>query len=96
MNGDGSDPGRWRRWPAFWACWARRLVAAAPARWGGSGGRRAAPSERLERLPLGPQHTLHLVRLGETVLLVASSPGGCALVESIPATAPAAAGRPGR
>ena len=36
--------------------------------------------ECLERLPLGPQHSLHLVRLGETELLVSSSPGGCRLV----------------
>ena len=40
--------------------------------------------ECLERLPLGPQHTLHLVRLGEMALLVAASPSGCALVESLP------------
>ena len=33
--------------------------------------------ESLERLPLGPQHTLHLIRLGDTVFLVASSPAGC-------------------
>jgi flagellar biogenesis protein FliO len=38
--------------------------------------------ECMERLPLGPHHTLHLVRLGETALLVASSPGGCSLVRS--------------
>lgn len=38
----------------------------------------------LERLPLGPQHTLHLVRLRDMELLVASSPGGCALVQSFP------------
>jgi flagellar biogenesis protein FliO len=48
------------------------------------------PSKRklecLERLPLGPQHTLHLVRLGETTLLMASSPGGCALVRSFPSS----------
>ena len=37
--------------------------------------------ECLERLPLGPQHTLHLVRVGETELLLASSPSGCSLVE---------------
>jgi flagellar biosynthetic protein FliO len=46
---------------------------------------RAKPARRLEcleRLPLGPHHTLHLVRLGETSLLVASSPGGCSLVQS--------------
>lgn len=41
--------------------------------------------ECLERLPLAPQHTLHLVRMGDTILLVASSPGGCTLVRSVPA-----------
>jgi flagellar biogenesis protein FliO len=50
--------------------------------------RRAAARrlECLERLPLGPQHMLHLVRLGETAMLVASSPGGCSLVRSFPAS----------
>jgi flagellar biosynthetic protein FliO len=37
----------------------------------------------LERLPLGPQHTLHLVRVGEIELLLASSPSGCYLVQNI-------------
>jgi flagellar biosynthetic protein FliO len=36
----------------------------------------------LERLPLGPHHTLHLVRVGETELLLAVSPSGCALLET--------------
>lgn len=40
--------------------------------------------EHLERLPLGPQHTLHLVRVGEVELLVASSPSGCARIETLP------------
>jgi len=40
--------------------------------------------EHLERLPLGPQHTLHLVRVGELELLVASSPSGCARIETLP------------
>jgi flagellar biogenesis protein FliO len=40
--------------------------------------------ECLERLSLSPQHTLHLVRLGSTALLVASSPSGCSLVQSTP------------
>ena len=40
--------------------------------------------ECLERLPLGPQHTLHLVRFGERALLLATSSAGCALVESVP------------
>lgn len=48
---------------------------------------RKAAGRRLEsvgRLPLGPQQTLHLVRLGERALLVASSPSGCALLETMP------------
>lgn len=48
---------------------------------------RTGPARRLEyleRLPLGPQHALHLIRWGETSLLVASSPGGCSLVGSLP------------
>lgn len=39
--------------------------------------------ECLERLPLGPQHALHLVRLGDAELLVASSPSGCALIKEV-------------
>jgi hypothetical protein len=40
--------------------------------------------ERLEYLSLGPQHALHLVRLGETTLLLASFPAGCTLVQAVP------------
>jgi flagellar biogenesis protein FliO len=40
--------------------------------------------ESLERLSLGPQHTLHLVRERETELLLSSSPSGCSLVASFP------------
>ena len=36
--------------------------------------------ESVERLPLGPQHSLHLIRLGEQALVVACSPAGCTLV----------------
>jgi len=48
---------------------------------------RKAVGRRLEsagRLPLGPQQTLHLVRLGERALLVASSPSQCVLLEAVP------------
>jgi flagellar biosynthetic protein FliO len=38
----------------------------------------------LERLSLSPQHTLHLVRVGESELLLASSPSGCSLVKRLP------------
>jgi|ERR1051325_4820961 flagellar biosynthetic protein FliO len=61
--------------------WLRRkgIAGVMPAR--RTGGRKL---ESLERLALGPQHTLHLVRLGETALLLASSPSGCTLLESLP------------
>jgi flagellar biogenesis protein FliO len=61
--------------------WLRRrgFGAISPVRRGS--GRRM---ECLERLPLGPQHTLHLIRLGEKALLVACSPAGCALLDALP------------
>jgi flagellar biogenesis protein FliO len=62
---------------ALW--WLRRRGFAGPVLAGKGTGRRL---ESIERMPLGPHHTLHLVRLGERAFLVASSPGGCALLES--------------
>jgi flagellar biogenesis protein FliO len=38
--------------------------------------------EAIERLPLTPHHSLHLVRAAGRTLLVAVSPSGCALLES--------------
>lgn len=40
--------------------------------------------ESLERLPLGPQHVLYLVRFQDRALLVAASPAGCVLLEQTP------------
>ena len=37
--------------------------------------------ECLERLSLGPRQTLHLVRMGDRALLLASTPAGCSLLE---------------
>jgi flagellar biogenesis protein FliO len=45
---------------------------------------RARQLECVERLALGPQHAIHLIRLGGRGLLVTSSPSGCALMESFP------------
>ncbi len=61
--------------------WLRRrgYATVAPGR---RAGRRL---ESIERLSLGPQHTLHLVRIGGTALLVACSPAGCVLLQSVPA-----------
>jgi flagellar biogenesis protein FliO len=36
------------------------------------------------RLALTPQHSLHLVRMGDRALLVAVHAGGCTLIESAP------------
>lgn len=47
-------------------------------------GRATRRMQCVERLALGQQHTLHLVRLGDRELLLASSPAGCSLVENRP------------
>ena len=54
------------------------------ARFNGKGiGRPAARQMRvIERLPLTPNHSLHLVAVGGRRLLVAVSPGGCAVVDA--------------
>jgi flagellar biosynthetic protein FliO len=59
--------------------WLRRRGYAAVLPIRKSAGKRM---ECLERLSLSPQHSLHLVRLGETALLLASSPAGCSLLQS--------------
>jgi flagellar biosynthetic protein FliO len=61
--------------------WLRRRGFAAMLPLKRTTGRRL---ECLERLSLGPQHTLHLVRVGDTALLLASTPAGCALVQTLP------------
>jgi flagellar biosynthetic protein FliO len=63
--------------------WLRRRGFAALVPMKRTAGRRL---ECLERLSLGPQHTLHLVRVGDTALLLASTPAGCALVQSLPSS----------
>jgi flagellar biosynthetic protein FliO len=57
--------------------WLRRRGLAVALHGRRAGGRRL---ECVERLPLGPQQALHLVRLGERGLLLASWPSGCALL----------------
>jgi flagellar biosynthetic protein FliO len=38
----------------------------------------------LERLPLSPQHALHLVRVADRVLLIGVHSSGCTLLQSLP------------
>jgi hypothetical protein len=40
--------------------------------------------ESLERLPLTATHVLHLVRVADRAILIASSPAGCQVVETSP------------
>src|ERR1019366_5161189 len=47
-----------------------------------AGGSKTHALQTVERLMLGPQHSLHLVRLAGRGLLVGTSPGGCAVLES--------------
>src|SRR5277367_2765001 len=37
--------------------------------------------ESIDRLPLTPQHSLHLVRVEGRTVLIAVSPGGCSMVD---------------
>jgi flagellar biosynthetic protein FliO len=47
--------------------------------------------EVIDRLPLTPQHSLHLVRLADRTLLIGLSPNGCNLLESSHAAVSSAA-----
>ena len=63
----------------WWWLGRRGFAVKLPAR--RAAGRRL---ECLERLALAPQLTLHLVRLGDVALLVASTPAGCRVMRSLP------------
>jgi|SRR5579871_2496954 len=43
--------------------------------------------ESIARLPLTPQHSVHLVRVSDHAVLLALSPSGCTLVERMELTA---------
>ena len=63
---------------ALW--WLRRSgMARLPLTRGNSSGRRL---ESIERLPLGAQHSLHLIRVDGQTILVALSPGGCSVLHT--------------
>ncbi len=49
---------------------------------GGGGNKKAGVLAQVESLPLSPTHTLHLVRMADRGILVASWPGGCQAIES--------------
>jgi flagellar biogenesis protein FliO len=64
------------------AAWLRRKGLAGPAALP-AGWRKTRCLESMDRLALGPQHSLHLVRLGGRAILVGRSPSGLTLLESV-------------
>jgi len=70
---------------ALW--WLRRRGLVLPAR------RRSAARrlEVVERMALGPQQTLHLVRFDGALLLIACWPAGCSLLDTRDGAHPSAA-----
>ena len=44
--------------------------------------------ELVERIALGPQHALHLVRIGGRSVLIATAPGHCHILEGTPENTP--------
>jgi flagellar biogenesis protein FliO len=42
--------------------------------------------EVIERISLGPQHSLHLVRAGHRLLLIATAPNSCQLLDQAPSS----------
>jgi flagellar biosynthetic protein FliO len=62
------------------AWWLRRRGPIERASFRRSSGKRL---ESLERLALGPHQTLHLVRMGNRALLLAASPSGCSLLDTV-------------
>ena len=63
------------------AWWLRRRGFTSAVLPRGGAGKRL---ESISRLALGPQQMMHLVRLGDTAWLVASGPGGCTLLQTLP------------
>lgn len=68
---------------AVLACTLYWLRARGMAQFSMPGFRSGAPRrmQSVERLPLTPQHSLHLIRVGGRELLVAVFPGGCSIMD---------------
>ena len=61
----------------------------------GSAGSPQRRLEVLERIALGPQHSVHLVRVGERCVLIGTAPSSCQLLETYSGTLPMPVGRGG-
>ena len=65
--------------------WVLRRRNLAQFRFRAPRGRKRKVLERLERLPLSPQHSLYLVRIGDRVVVLAAHSAGCTLLDCRPA-----------
>ena len=45
--------------------------------------------EAIARLPLAPQHSVHLIRVGDHAILLGLSPSGCTMIERLAWNSPA-------
>ena len=70
---------------ALW--WVRRRGFAVAA-----GRRTERQLQAVDRLALSPQHTLHLVQVGTSMVLLACSPAGCEVVGELAPQAQAGSG----
>lgn len=62
---------------------AKGLARMSGKGFGGFGRQNDRQMQTIERLPLTPQHSLHLVNVRGRTLLVAVSPGGCAVLDGV-------------
>jgi flagellar biosynthetic protein FliO len=66
------------------ALWALRRQGVAGWKTPRLGRKSAGLLAPVERLSLSPQHALHLVRIGDRVLLIGVHAAGCSLLDSFP------------
>jgi flagellar biosynthetic protein FliO len=52
-------------------------------------GKSARHLEAIARLPLAPQHSVHLIRVGDHAVLLGLSPTGCTMIERLAWSQPA-------
>ena len=63
------------------ALWWLRRKGMAQFAFKTAGSSRRKTMQVLERMALTPQHSLHLVRVENRVVLIAASPAGCSILE---------------
>ena len=63
------------------ALWWLRRKGMAQFPFKSTGSTRGKTMQVLERMALTPQHSLHLVRVENRVVLIAASPAGCSILE---------------